>query len=819
MRKSIFTLALLFFAGCKKPQQKPIDLLDCVPQNTFAAFQLNDQNMLVNSIENNALLADILKVNSDLYQKTYQIIPKQFPPKSLLCFTPEAKSDVAVSFIYFQNPKDSIQEKSAQQISYNQVPIQIEELNSIKTYRASFNGIHFISTSQLVLENGIRNIQNKRAGVQEGIYYDLAKVSDDNAPVNLLINKKFSKVLNGLFPDTPLFPFLGSSWFSFDFNTKKDPFTLDGVSFINDSLPDAVSLLKGVGSKSLLSPEQTPQVFDGFLALAIEDYKALEDNFKKYSRHKNIPLTQINFDPISGVDEMAWIHHQENKALLMHINHSENIHPMLFSQKEKVATYRTVDLYSQQLASDLQAFVSAYGESIAPNFVSKMGDFLIYTENQDFLKLLIGASQDGTTLAKDLNFKALVEDLADSSTFLWLGRTENLKSNWHSLLKDQSAGWKKINLKKYPLFALQGVVESNFIQTRLTAQIEDTEIPKNSVINQYSFSLEAPAIRAPQWIKNHRNKTMDIVIQDQNNTLYLFSNTGTLFWKKQLSSPIVGKIEQVDLYKNRRLQMAFRTQDRLLILDRNGKVVRPFNYKISSESPQHFSVFDYDLNRNYRFLISSGKNVVLYDNRGKKINGFRLKTLKQPLQNPAKHIRFGTKDYIVIQDLDGHIRILNRLGSDRIQLKSPVKSSSNPVFAYRNTFATTSPKGDLVQIDTKGNIVQTPLDLLPEHRIDMTSKSLVTLSENKLTIKGIPIELPFGNYTAPQIYYINNTIYVTLTDLDTQKVFAFYSNGTPVGGFPVYGNSSIDLSNADADKALEMVVQSEANGFIIYQIN
>jgi hypothetical protein len=218
-------------------------------------------------------------------------------------------------------------------------------------------------------------------------------------------------------------------------------------------------------------------------------------------------------------------------------------------------------------------------------------------------------------------------------------------------------------------------------------------------------------------------------------------------------------------------------------------------------------------------LISSGKNVVLYDNRGKKINGFRLKTLKQPLQNPAKHIRFGTKDYIVIQDLDGHIRILNRLGSDRIQLKSPVKSSSNPVFAYRNTFATTSPKGDLVQIDTKGNIVQTPLDLLPEHRIDMTSKSLVTLSENKLTIKGIPVELPFGNYTAPKIHYINNTIYVTLTDLDTQKVFAFYSNGTPVGGFPVYGNSSIDLSNADADKALEMVVQSEANGFIIYQIN
>ena len=94
----------------------------------------------------------------------------------------------------------------------------------------------------------------------------------------------------------PFFLLLGSDWFSFDFNTKKDPFTLDGVSFINDSIPDVLSLLKGTGSKSLLSPEYVPQNFDGFLALALKIYKALEDNFKQYSRYKNIALTEINFD-------------------------------------------------------------------------------------------------------------------------------------------------------------------------------------------------------------------------------------------------------------------------------------------------------------------------------------------------------------------------------------------------------------------------------------------------------------------------------------------------------------------------------------------
>ena len=148
-------------------------------------------------------------------------------------------------------------------------------------------------------------------------------------------------------------------------------------------------------------------------------------------------------------------------------------------------------------------------------------------------------------------------------------------NNKNLLLKDN------IKLNKYPLIVTQGISENNFVQSRFTVQQDNPKQEKNSVINQYSFSLDAPLSGKPQWIKNHRNKTMDIVVQDLNNVMYLFSNTGTLFWKKQLTGQIVGEIRQVDLYKNRRLQMAFRTADRFMILDRNGKIVPPFNKKIS----------------------------------------------------------------------------------------------------------------------------------------------------------------------------------------------------------------------------------------------
>ena len=819
MRFKKFTLALLFIIGCEEPTKVAHNLIDFVPQNTLATFQINDQNMLKSSINNTSILKDIIKIKESFYENLSEIIPKNFPQKSLLFFTPEGKSEIAISFIYKEFPIDSLLNIPQTEITYNNIPISIIQGENKKIYHASIDGVSFTSTSQLVIENGIRNIQNKRSGIQKGYFYDLAKISDDNAPMNLLLHHDFSKTLELIFPQTPLFPFIGSSWFSFDFNTKKDPFTLDGLSFINDSLPDALSLLKGLNPQTLYSPDKTPQNFDSFLAFSVNDYKALEENFKQYSRYKNIALNKINFGFLSTVDEIAWIHLKKNKALLLHLNNPGNTDSLLFSLTEPVGSYRGISFFNQKLPEDFLSFIEAYGEAISPNYVSKMGDFLIYTENQNFIKKIISASLDGNTLANDFNFKVLEEDLADKSSFLWLGRSQNLKSNWNNILKETTKGWEKVNIKKYPLIAFQGVAEKGFVQTRLTVQNDNPQLKKNSVINQSGFSLDAPPSRAPQWIKNHRNKTMDIVVQDQNNMLYLFSNTGTLFWKKQLPGSIVGKIEQVDIYKNRKLQMAFRTPDRFMILDRNGKIVSPFNIKISDETPQQFSVFDYDLNRNYRFLFTHGKKIQMLDNQGKKITGFKLKSLNQPLKNPPKHIRYGSKDYIILQDIDGQVRIINRQGKDRIQLKNSANSSSNPIYGYRNTFATTNKEGNLIQIDSRGNLIVTELNLQPGHFIDMTSKSIVTLSENKLIIKGIPVELPFGNYTPPKIHYINNTIYVTLTELETQKVYAFLSNGIPLGGFPVYGSSAVDLSNADNDKAIEMVVQSEEKEFIIYQIN
>jgi hypothetical protein len=158
------------------------------------------------------------------------------------------------------------------------------------------------------------------------------------------------------------------------------------------------------------------------------------------------------------------------------------------------------------------------------------------------------------------------------------------------------------------------------------------------------------------------------------------------------------------------------------------------------------------------------------------------------------------------------------MGKDRIPMQQHLNFSGNQVYQYLDTFTTSDLEGNLVQIDTRGNIIKSPYELKLGHQIDATNKSLVTLSENNLNIKGIPVTLPYGNYTAPKIFYLNNTLYITTTDIESQKVYLYYSNATPVANFPVYGVEAADMS-LDQKKKTQLVVAAENNGLLIYQIN
>ena len=67
---------------------------------------------------------------------------------------------------------------------------------------------------------------------------------------------------------------------------------------------------------------------------------------------------------------------------------------------------------------------------------------------------------------------------------------------------------------------------------------------------------------------------------DTLNTFYLIGANGKIKWSKSLSSPIIGKIKQIDAYKNNKYQMVFNTQQEVHILDILGNEIDDFPIKL-----------------------------------------------------------------------------------------------------------------------------------------------------------------------------------------------------------------------------------------------
>ena len=215
-----------------------------MPQNTIAAFQINDSKMVENAIENISFLKNILKFKNNLHENISSILSNKDNYIGLLNITIEGKDNYAVTFISENIIKDSLKNFNSDKFIHNGVQVFIEKIGSKKIYNTKINNIQIRSSSQLVIENIIRNVKNKKKGIQDEQFFKLGTVRNKNAPLTVYFHNDIKNIMNNLFPKTDLFPYLGRNWFSFDFNTKKDPFTLDGVSIINDSIPDKLDLFK-----------------------------------------------------------------------------------------------------------------------------------------------------------------------------------------------------------------------------------------------------------------------------------------------------------------------------------------------------------------------------------------------------------------------------------------------------------------------------------------------------------------------------------------------------------------------------------------------
>jgi hypothetical protein len=268
-------------------------LFDWIPQDTAIVLELNDQNELVNVIQNNDVIQLIPELSEDLTGQFQNLIQNETNNKQLFFLTNYGKGETALSLVY-ESRLDSVY------LNYNSFDYSgekvFEQKNGSRALFSTFiDGYALHSDTQIVLENCIRNYQQRVKRIQNENFYRLVKAADVNSPLSIYILPREQQIMEKLTSTLPLFPKIGESWNSYDLSFDTQPFSLDGLIKVVDSLSDPLGVLSQTNARKILLDQVVPQEMISFFSFPLDQVQQLEDQFKKWVRFKNIAISSIDF--------------------------------------------------------------------------------------------------------------------------------------------------------------------------------------------------------------------------------------------------------------------------------------------------------------------------------------------------------------------------------------------------------------------------------------------------------------------------------------------------------------------------------------------
>lgn len=463
------------------------------------------------------------------------------------------------------------------------------------------------------------------------------------------------------------------------------------------------------------------------------------------------------------------------------------------------------------------------------SYVAFWKNYMVFSNSLPGMEVYLKKLHGKMVLANSERYKAIkskkMVDLANISFYLNLEKSMRFNDK---IFAPEMVG--KINRKKKDFSQFKEITWQimndnvhyyNVITLNSDTLLKDSirnSFPEETMVNDSVETIPNPLLiwkvnsgnqitLIPQMVINHNDPAnLEIIYQDKKNNLVLTTNEGKALWRKPVSGPILNKIHQVDILKNGKLQYLFNTEDKLYLVDRNGKDISPFPIILPSVATAGISVFDYEKDKNYRiFIPCADKKVYVFDKAGKKVSGWLFGQTKSDVNSPVQYIRIGSNDYIFFKD-KSKLYILDRKGQSRVKTLSDQDFSDNPVFYLSKS------NHKIVITDKTGTIWFYGLNGKTEKKIlgkfsnkhfficedlDMDDRpEFVFLDNKKLTVfsySGNPIlEKEFKTNTSikPQIIKsAKNKKEICITDEKAKQIFLYNSKGELRDGFPVSGNT------------------------------
>ena len=159
---------------------------------------------------------------------------------------------------------------------------------------------------------------------------------------------------------------------------------------------------------------------------------------------------------------------------------------------------------------------------------------------------------------------------------------------------------------------------------RKSAQAEP-EAKKPEASNTEASKADTPAAKPAAKqdkllefkVKNSATNKINTLRQNADNSLSLLDHNGKSLWKIAFPGPIVGNVEQIDIYSNLKIQYLIAEGSKLHLIDRLGREVKNFPLALGSKAlggPEAVKQ-----GQNSYWSIKTEKGTVYFDRKNVKI--------------------------------------------------------------------------------------------------------------------------------------------------------------------------------------------------------
>ncbi len=868
-----------------------------VPELESLLDESDNQNPLVNELKQIKDLDSFFKDIRDLKEqlKGHELLRKVIADKTVLvAFNPEGKDNIGC---LFATSLDNRKERSAlidyfsslatnNEIKLGSRKYDNTDIYQLKSGNSQFSiafkeGILLFSRYPLFIDEAIRQISAENLTGNQQLT-ELHKTAGSGSEFNIYVqHNHFPSFISKAVPRDfrKQIKLLGnlSDWTELDVNIKKSELLLNGFSFSNDSNNNYFNIFRRQKAERVTVPEVLSANTSLFLNLSIEKlerfntdyeeylkklgmYYSRETELSKIQRYSKVPFTKV-FQEIAknefavAFGTITQNNPTKNRFFIAKMKGQsvarEKLLPVLenYAKAQKttleamrsdyqIQNDRSFSIYQFPFKKLPELLFGQAFSGIESNFMCFYDNYLIFADNATALKNYIHDLVLSETLENDTQFQDFNSQLTSrSSIYFYLNFSKAFYLSNYYLDEDisKSIGEHELSIRKFQALGWQ--ISPSNEQFLNSVYLKFDPVLKEEPQTVWQSKLDSTVAIKPQLVINHNDKAnKEVIIQDNKNNLYLINKEGVNLWKVKLPGQIMGKIYQIDYYKNGKLQYLFNTKNHLHLIDREGNNVARYPINLRAPATNGLAVFDYDNNRKYRFFIAcENKEVYAYDNEGNLVRGWDFKGTDGKVTSPVKHFRVAGKDYIVCAD-QYKTYILDRRGNTRVSTKAGFEHSDNEFYLVtgkQQAIASTDVNGvvHLQYFNGHEETVKTT-SLSKNHffeaeDINADGKSDFVLADEKqliaFTDRGKQIfEREFDSpiTSKPNSYmFSNNDRKIGVVCGAENRVYLINSDGSVYDGFPLHGNTDFTIGFFNhSNPFFNLVVGNEDNSFYNYQV-